>query len=248
MTITSIALFSQSRAVTDAVLRALVEVMPLETEGVVALWKPVYTGLVVPSVRVVTALAELKDSDAPVIFSETIDEPGDEAYHFVKNGLPYSLIWAPAGATGDEITERTAHEAIVEMIVDPACDLYDAERWAVEPGDAFEGVSRWRETPTQGRVKVCAYGGPAWHALGPGPLDSEGICKVAHEIPPGGYGERVGDDGQLHMQPAGMRLPPHKYGHHARRMRRRRRLAARHDGMPETLRDTLPTGVSAVRP
>ena len=245
--ITSLALYTASRAVTDDALRLLEAVLPLELADRVALWKPASPELVVPSVRVVTDLAALKDVDTPVIFSETIDD-ANLAEHWVKNDIPYALIWAPPGLAAEDVTERTCHE--MEMINDPMCDRYDRAGWSIEDSDALEGVERWRDLPAgapASRARVCAFCGPGWFDLdgaSAGPLDNVGVCKTQHEVPPGGYGRKI-VDGRLVQQPPGIRLPSRKLGPHARGSKREARLAR--DAMPETLRDTLQTGAPRVR-
>lgn len=214
--IRSVALLSTSPHVTQAMLAAWAPVYQAQAALKVADWLAVYPELVAPTYRAVAAVSDLRDGDCPFLFTPTIDQPGDAAYHYERNGLPYGVILADEYTPISQMQQAGDHEG--EAIVDPDCNLYGPDGNAIEIHDLLQA------TPVVVEGILCSpWGLPSWWRLGVlgGPTNSAGIALAAGEVGPGGYTMRR--DG-TELSAPGYQHSPTKLGYHSRRGKRRRAL------------------------
>ena len=225
--VTSVVLVPATGRATDAFLRRSVLAYAQLAALVVAAWRPAYPELVVPSVRAASALADLKDGDAPVMFTRTIDQANDLAYHSEGDGIPYGVVLFGDDQAEDDAGQSGGHE-VGELLVDPTVDRYDLDGYAVEPFDPTENTPATLDLGDGAPYLVSAFAFPGWLRLAgrvavPGePLDSAGVLSAVHGLAPGGYaGKRDGSE-LFGRDRTGH--PLSKLAPSSRRSRRRRRL------------------------
>jgi hypothetical protein len=223
------ALLSVVPRVTIADLQRLAAACEPALAAVAAAWSPIFPEIVAPTIRVVSAVSDLTDDDVAGIFTDSLDEPGDLAYHYEKVGRdgkphPYMLILADAYQPVPSWQQAGWHE-MAETLVDPHCTRYDPSGWAVEVCDPVQS-----DNVDVGGVTLSPFVWPGWFELGVAVgagarrVDSAGLLTAAHTVRPGGYAMR--QDGS-EITGAGYRHSASKTSQHSRRMKRHRAIAAR---------------------
>jgi len=229
-------LLSATSRITDDFLRRCALAYATQAADVAAAWSPIYPEIVAPSVEPVGAASDLQDGDVPVLFTPTIDQPGDLAYHYLKQGRPYAVVLASADQPFPSVQQAGGHE-INEALVDPLCHRYDLDGWAIEVHDQLQDDPVWWSVADrEGPVLLSPFGCPALFRLAgrvtvPGePFDSAGLLHELHAVRPGGYAQKK--DGTEVYGKQWMGHPARKESVHGRRMKRQRAraLAAMREG------------------
>lgn len=211
---TRFVLFSAVARVTPAHLAAIAAACTPALADVARAWAPVYPEIVAPKVRVAASATDFAHGEIPVLFVAALDEPGDLAYHFVKNGLPYAVVLADEYQELQSIQQAAWHEC-AEALVDPSCGRHDAAGWAIEVCDPVQSDP----IAGLGGVNLSPFVMPAWFGLGAGPVDSAGLLAAPHTVRPGAYAMKQ-DGSEIHGE--GYQHATGKFSLHSRRMKRRR--------------------------
>lgn len=155
------------------------------------------------TIRIVSAVSELTDADTPMLFTPTIDQPGDLAYHWIKNGHPFGLILADERQSLPSIEQAAWHE-IAECNADPGCDLYDADGYAIEVCDPLQDDPMLVDIGAGDPVLTSPFVTPDWFRLSllqrwrtrswtPSErYDSSGLLTQRHQLRTGGYAMKKG--------------------------------------------------------
>ena len=155
-----------------------------------ATWARVFPDVTAPEV-VVRAAADLQDGDSPIVLGPTIDLPGADAYHYLRQTsagatVYYGLVLVDDDHSDEDVEEATGHE-LNEALVDPPCSRYLARR-AVEVGDPTQGVPDPVELPGETRaVAFAATVEPPWFGVGTGATTSTGLVLTPGAAAPRGY-------------------------------------------------------------
>ncbi len=223
-------LLSLVARIDDAFLERMRDAYLIRGAQVAAAWSPIFPDVVAPDVRVVSAISDLTDEDVPGLFTGSIDEPGDLAYHFLKpdaHGVqrPYMVILADAYQPFPSVEKAGGHE-MDETLVDALCARYDAAGFALEVDDPFQEDDQPVDVGRGAPVAFSPFALPAWFGVGDAaaPTNSAGLACAPHAVRPGGYamlqnGKEITAEGYQH--------PPRKAAMHSRRMKRHRAMAAR---------------------
>ena len=212
------ALLSTVSSITIGQLRLLAGAATPGLAEVARVWNAYDKTIQAPAVRVVGSVAELQDTDVPVIFVPTLDQPLDAAYHYQQadqHGTErvYALVLADDFQGWSDITQSADHE-MKEALCDPACNQYIG-RPALEICDPVQ-----EDVTAANGIVLSAWVTPAWFGVGAGPtcLSDAGFSLAPGEISPGGYVQY--SDGT--QSPPGYRTKPskdHPMGRRARRLR-----------------------------
>jgi hypothetical protein len=230
-----VALLAATPRITDAFLRRVELAYTTALPAVETAWAPVYPEIGAAEIRVVSSAAELVEGDVPILFVPTIDEPGDLAYHYLAEGLPYALVLADDKQSFPSVEQSGWHE-LVELRVDPLCNRFDPAGFAIEIADPLQDDGVPQDIGAGSPVLLSPWVLPTWFGLGPasGPFDSAELLQAEHALRPGGYAQVRAGDGSF-SERYGERWPghpAHKWSPYARRMRRRAKASRCATGAP----------------
>lgn len=169
--------------------------------------------------------ADLPADAYPMLFTDTTDVPGADAYHSVDpKGRYFGHVFVDAilnagggsvfGATDTPwafppaVSVAAGHE-YDELVGDPTCDRYvvgprtgpkltDGNHYAVEVVDPVQGNSYIKKIARNGKTYEVACPdvvGPAWFGMGDGPLSFLKSPPAAWQAARGGYMDVLSDAG-----------------------------------------------------
>ncbi len=227
------ALLTASRYFPEAQLERVAAAGRIRGPQIAALWTPLIRECVALDLRCVSSVNELVDDDIPIVGTETIDEPNDLAYHYEKDGRPYGIVLCGPGQSLASMLRAWAHERD-EIQGDALCDQYvnvtlpdgSVARIARELKDPCQEDSDLVTLPDGSTIDEGPVATPAWFGMGlilPGtPTLSNGAPCVSGTCRPGGY---YGTDSGSQVFGMGYVEPSHKWHHHSRQSRRKRKQA-----------------------
>lgn len=212
------ALVSTVPRVTPAFLNRIAAAYRIRGARTAAQWSAVYPEIVAPEV-VVRGVGELVDGDSPIVLGPTIDLPGADAYHYLRQTpagatVYYGLVLVDDAHSDEEIEEATGHE-LDEALVDPMCSRYIAGL-AVEVADPLQGVPDPVDAGIGRPVAFAAIVLPGWFGIGSGPT-STGLALAPGGIAPTGYVQR--ENGTETRGDGHRARPSHPAGRRGRRAR-----------------------------
>lgn len=140
-----------------------------------------------------------KDAYQIVIYdrAESKDDEGYLGYHFSPEGYPVASIFALDDMSEDGTISDTLSHEILEMLVDPACNLY-AHRpaWGTRPGRGYfyevcDPVQNWKYEIDG--IRVCDFVYPEWYEYawkeGSRKFDHMDKVKKPFQVLHGGYAD-----------------------------------------------------------
>lgn len=223
-------LLSQVAWVTDAELRNMRDAYSLQCAEVAAAW-----GLPTSSVTVAGGIRDIPIDDpnaVAVVYSPSIDQPGDLAYHTLLAGRPYCLVLADQSQVQRKDVRIGGSHELAETDVDPLCNLWIPTRTgqiAKEIADPVEGnVVLFDTGASDGPIETSNWVRPEWFEIGlyassGAKLDRAGLCTMSQSVLLEGYAVVVDGNGNTHQIGEG----PAPYKRHPA-FRHGRRLAAAH--------------------
>jgi hypothetical protein len=217
-------LVSQTTRVTDQQLRRMQAAYSIAGAECAAAW-----GSPTPSLAIADRVKEVPDHGVPIVYSPSIDAPGDLAYHTFFDGRPSALVLADDTVSRLELETGGSHE-LFEMIGD-----FDVSEWVTLPSgskiaqencDGTQGDELALDIGAGEPVAVSNWLTPAWFddEVAPGTkLDAAGLVEGPRIVRPGGYSLIIDASGNIRQVGEG----PAAYKRHPA-FRHGRRLASAH--------------------
>jgi hypothetical protein len=168
-------------------------------------------GLERPSVQVASRAGDIPDTGVPMVFSKSIDQPGDLAYHTFLDGRPYSIVLAdPEQVSMADVEEAGNHEG-KEILGDPNVDQYvflpNGDRLAHENCDPGQNQRIPLDLGEGEPVQTSNHVTRAWFdpMSPPGTrFDAAGLISAPLLVGPDGYAMLLSSSGNVKMHGPGL--------------------------------------------